>query len=74
MSSPSTPDLYDLQGHHLQISYSTTSIDGKPRFQYPDQFQALQLSGDQIRTLDSEKRNANDGYNPLDPDFGSRKE
>ena len=54
MAGPSTPNLYDLHGHHLHITYSTSGIDGKPRFQYHDQSQTLQVSGDQIRTLDSE--------------------
>ena len=51
MVALSTPNLYQLHGHHLHITYSTSSIDGKPRFQYHDPFQTLQFSGDQIRTL-----------------------
>ena len=54
MAAPSKPNLYDLHGHKLHITYSTTSIDGKPRFQYHDNVQTLQFSGDQIRTVDSE--------------------
>jgi hypothetical protein len=71
MASPSTPNLYDLHGHHLHITYSTTSIDGKPRFQYHDQSQALQFSGDQIRTLDSEIGTLVTVTIHLTPDFGS---
>jgi hypothetical protein len=31
-----TPDLYSLHGDQLRITYSTTSFDGKPRFDYQD--------------------------------------
>ena len=51
---PTIPNLFTLQGHHLQVTYSTTSIDGRPNLQYHDPFQTLQFSGEQIRTLDSE--------------------
>ena len=54
MVALSTPNLYQLHGHHLHITYSTSSIDGKPRFQYHDPFQTLQFSGDEIRTIASE--------------------
>jgi len=30
------PDMYQLQGAQLHITYSTTSFDGKPRFVYQD--------------------------------------
>jgi hypothetical protein len=51
---PTTPNLFTLQGHHLQVTYSPTSFDGKPNLQYHDPFQALQFSGEEIRTLASE--------------------
>ena len=71
MAAPSTPNLYDLQGHNLHITYSTTSIDGKPRFQYHDNFQTLQFSGDQIRMLDSEIGTLVTVTIRLTPDLGS---
>jgi hypothetical protein len=48
------PNLYRLQGHNLRITYSTTGIDGKPRFHYQSAIQSLDFSGDEIRALDSE--------------------
>ncbi len=49
-----TPDLYQLHGDHLHITYSTTSFDGKPRFDYQDASQTLTFEGDQIRTVTTE--------------------
>jgi hypothetical protein len=71
MAAPSKPNLYDLHGYQLHITYSTTSIDGKPRFQYQDQFQTLQFSGDQIRTVDSEIGTLVTVTIRLTPDLGS---
>ena len=71
MVALSTPNLYQLHGHHLHITYSTSSIDGKPRFQYHDPFQTLQFSGDQIRTLESEIGTLVTVTIRLTPDFGS---
>ena len=48
------PDMYQLQGAQLHITYSTTSFDGKPRFVYQDATQTLTFEGDQIRTLATE--------------------
>jgi hypothetical protein len=49
-----TPDLYQLHGDQLHIMYSTTSFDGKPRFDYQDASQTLAFEGDQIRTVTTE--------------------
>jgi hypothetical protein len=48
------PNLYDLQGNGLHISYSTTGFDGKPHFSYQNGAQVLNFSGDQIRTVGTE--------------------
>ena len=48
------PDLYSLHGDQLHIMYSTTSFDGKPRFDYQDAAQAHSFEGDQIRTATTE--------------------
>ena len=46
MVSPSTkPNLYKLEGYGLHITYSTSSIDGRPLFHYHDSSQTLQVSG-----------------------------
>ena len=48
------PNLFQVHGAQLHITYSTTSIDGKPRFVYQDAFQTLTFEGDQIRTVATE--------------------
>jgi hypothetical protein len=53
-ASPKTPNLYQVQGRQVHVTYSTTSIDGKPHFTYQDRHQTLTFEGDAIRTLDSE--------------------
>jgi hypothetical protein len=47
------PNLFDLSGHGLHITYSTTGIDGKPHFSYHSTTQTLNFTGDQIETLQS---------------------
>jgi hypothetical protein len=49
-----TPDLYQVHGDQLHITYSTTSFGGKPRFDYQDAAQSLTFEGDQIRTVATE--------------------
>ena len=48
------PDLYSLHGDQLRITYSTTSFDGKPRFDYQDATQVHSFEGDQVRTATTE--------------------
>jgi hypothetical protein len=48
------PNLYQLSGKHLNITYSTTGIDGKPHFSYQDLQQTLSFTGDQIRSVVTE--------------------
>jgi hypothetical protein len=48
------PNSYDLSGHHLHVTYSTSGIDGKPHFSYQDLHQTLDFSGDQIRRVETE--------------------
>lgn len=51
-SSPfATPTLYNLSGHGLHISYTTTGLDGKPHFHYQDSQHNVNRSGDEIRTV-----------------------
>jgi hypothetical protein len=47
------PNLYVLSGQGLDITYSTTSFDGKPRFTYHDTTQLQQFTGDEISATDS---------------------
>jgi hypothetical protein len=48
------PNLYQVHGKQLFITYSTTSLDGKPRFLYRDPHQTLSFEGDAIRSITSE--------------------
>lgn len=48
------PNLYELNGTNLHISYSTTGIDGKPHFSYQNASRTLSFSGDQIRKVKTE--------------------
>jgi hypothetical protein len=47
------PTLYELSGAGIHVIYSTTSISGKPLFNYHDAFQAKNFSGDEIQTQKS---------------------
>jgi hypothetical protein len=48
------PNLYRLQGHNLQVTFSSSGFDGQPHLQYHDAFQTLHFSGDEIRILTTE--------------------
>lgn len=48
------PNHYDLSDRNIHISYSTTGIDGKPRFTYQDLQQTRSFTGDQIRRVEIE--------------------
>jgi len=48
------PNLYQLQGGSLTITYSTSGIDGQAHFSYQNGKQVLSFSGDQIRTVGTE--------------------
>jgi hypothetical protein len=55
MATPANqPNLYQLSGENIQISYSTTDIDGKPHFTYQDPNQTLAFSGDAVRTVETD--------------------
>lgn len=51
----STANTFNLQGHNLHISYSSTSFSGAPLLTYQDSTKVLNFIGnDQIRTVDAE--------------------
>ena len=54
IQSPRRPNLYQLQGDHLHITFSPSGFDGKPYFTYHDAHQALNFSGNAIRTTNTE--------------------
>jgi hypothetical protein len=44
------PNLFELSGDGIHITYSATSFDGQPRFSYQDASETKQFVGNQIRT------------------------
>jgi hypothetical protein len=52
--APKQPNLYELSGEGIHITYSTTSFAGPPLFTYQDATQSKQFMGDQIRTVETE--------------------
>jgi hypothetical protein len=47
------PNLYELSGNNLHVTYSTTSITGKPLFHYHDGFQVKNFSGNEIQVAET---------------------
>lgn len=52
--TPQSPNLFILQGDNLQITYSTTSFDGKPQLNYDDGATTRSFRGDEIREIGTE--------------------
>jgi hypothetical protein len=48
------PNLYELAGDGIQITYSTTSLSGQPQFNYHDANVSRNYSGSQIQAVDTE--------------------
>jgi len=48
-----SPTLYQLHGKGLCVTYSTTSIEGRPRFSYQDSQENKSFSGDEITVTQS---------------------
>jgi len=51
MAPKTTPNLFQLSGEGIEVTYSTTSIDGKPRFTFKKGRQTLSFSGNQISSV-----------------------
>src|SRR4051812_47985458 len=47
-----TPDLFQLTGSHIHITYTTSSIDGTPTMTYQDPYKGMSFSADEIRTVE----------------------
>src|SRR4051812_924741 len=45
------PNLFELSGEYTQITYSTTSITGRPQFSYAGPQGDTRVEGEQIQTL-----------------------
>jgi hypothetical protein len=48
------PNLFQLAGGYTQITYSTTSITGQPQFHYQDHKRDVNVTGEDIRPLETE--------------------
>jgi hypothetical protein len=48
------PNLFELRGGGIKVTYSTSSIDGQPQLTYEDQKISLTFQGKEIRSLDTE--------------------
>jgi hypothetical protein len=46
-----TPNLYQVHGGGIHVTYSTTGFDGKPHFTYQDAQGSHSFSGDQIKAV-----------------------
>lgn len=53
MATNNTPNLYELSGEGITVTFSTTSIDGKPRFTFKKGRQTLSFSGNQITSQET---------------------
>jgi hypothetical protein len=47
------PTLYQLSGGGIHISYTTTSLQGQPQFNYHDAVQAKNFTGKEIQSVDT---------------------
>jgi hypothetical protein len=47
-----SPTQFDLRGKDIHVSFSTTSITGRPLLQYRDRRRQVSASGDEIRQVD----------------------
>ena len=50
MAKQLVPNLFQLNGEGVTVTYSTTSIDGRPRFAYKKGRQTLSFVGSDIET------------------------
>jgi hypothetical protein len=48
------PNLFELAGEYTEITYSTTSITGQPQFHYQDRQRDVNVTGEDIRSLERE--------------------
>ena len=48
------PNLYEVSGDGIHVTYSTSGFDGKPHFTYQDALRSESFTGDGIRTVQTE--------------------
>ncbi len=51
---PMTPNMYQLAGDGMHVTYASTSINGQPHLTYQDGAQTLSFSGSEIRQTKTE--------------------
>lgn len=51
---PLTPNDFELEGWDASVHFSTTSITGEPRFDYQDCRRKVNVSGEEIRQVETE--------------------
>jgi hypothetical protein len=66
-----TPNLYQLSGHHLHVTYAPSGIDGKPSMTYQDTHQSKSFKGDEIRTVECDLGTLVSVTLRITPDVGS---
>jgi hypothetical protein len=47
------PNLYELSGNGILVTYATTSFGGQPQFYYQDALQSKSFSGQDIQTVET---------------------
>jgi hypothetical protein len=48
-----TPNLFNLMGHHVHVTYTTSGFDGRPHLSYQDQVRSVQFTGDEVESVDT---------------------
>ena len=66
-----TPNLYHLSGQHVHVTYSPTSLDGKPTMSYQDAHQSKSFKGSEIRTVECDLGTLVSVTLHMTPDVGS---
>ncbi len=52
MAQNVTPNLFQLTGSHIHITYTSSSIDGTPTMTYQDPYQGMSFQGAQIHEVE----------------------
>jgi hypothetical protein len=53
MAGDDAPNLFELTSEDVQVTYSTSSFDGTPRFTYSDPDGQKDFAGDEIESADT---------------------
>jgi hypothetical protein len=70
-ASAKQPNMYQLSGDGIHVTYSTSSFAGPPQFNYHDATQSRQFTGKEIRTVGTEIGTLVSVTLNLTPDLGS---